>query len=126
MILWPDTFCNHFHPEVPLAAVEVLEQAGAQVVVPQTSLCRGRPPYHFGMLETAKRLLRQILDTLKPAIEAGIPIVGLEPSCIAVFHDELANLFPFVVVDPPVWAIPKTLGCRHTAPEEWRRTELKP
>lgn len=46
------------------------------------------------MLDTAKALLREILDTLRPAIQAGIPIVGLEPSCVSVFRDELTNLFP--------------------------------
>ncbi len=94
VILWPDTFNNHFHPEVARAAVEVLEEAGLQVLVPRASLCCGRPLYDFGMLGEAKRLLRQILTTLKPSIEAGIPIVGLEPSCVAVFRDELTNLFP--------------------------------
>jgi Fe-S oxidoreductase len=50
--------------------------------------------YDFGMLGAAKRLLRQILDTLRAEIEAGVPIIGLEPSCIAVFRDEMTNLFP--------------------------------
>jgi Fe-S oxidoreductase len=94
VILWPDTFNNHFHPDVAKAAVEVLEAAGFQVLVPAPSLCCGRPLYDFGMLHTAKRLLRQILDTLKPWIEAGVPVVGLEPSCLAVFRDELTGLFP--------------------------------
>ncbi|MBX6311739.1 MAG: FAD-binding oxidoreductase [Isosphaeraceae bacterium] len=94
VILWPDTFNNHFHPQTAIAAVEVLEAAGFQVVVPRASLCCGRPLYDFGMLHTAKRLLREILDTLRPEIEAGTPIVGLEPSCVAVFRDELRNLFP--------------------------------
>jgi FAD/FMN-containing dehydrogenase/Fe-S oxidoreductase len=94
VILWPDTFNNHFHPEVARAAVDVLEQAGMRVVVPYKSLCCGRPLYDFGMLHTAKRLLREILDALQPWIRAGIPIVGLEPSCVAVFRDELTNLFP--------------------------------
>ena len=67
---------------------------GFQVMVPRPSLCCGRPLYDFGMLDTAKALLRQILDTLRPEIEAGIPVVGLEPSCVAVFRDELTNLFP--------------------------------
>ncbi len=93
-ILWPDTFNNHFHPEVAQAAVEVLETAGFQVWVPERSLCCGRPLYDFGMLDTAKKLLRQVLDTLRPAIAAGIPVVGLEPSCVAVFRDEMVNLFP--------------------------------
>jgi Fe-S oxidoreductase len=95
VLLWADTFNNHFHPQAAKAAVEVLEAAGHQVWVPSASLCRGRPLYDFGMLDTAKTLLRQILTTLKPQIEAGIPLVGLEPSCLAVFRDELTNLFPF-------------------------------
>jgi FAD/FMN-containing dehydrogenase/Fe-S oxidoreductase len=94
VILWPDTFNNYLHPAPLQAAVEVLEAAGYQVVVPQQTLCCGRPLYDFGMLDTAKRLLRQILDALEPEINAGTPIVGLEPSCVAVFRDELTNLFP--------------------------------
>ncbi len=94
VLLWPDTFTNHFHPEHGKAAVEVLEDAGFRVVVPDVSLCCGRPLYDFGMLDEAERLLRQILTALRPAIEAGVPLVGLEPSCLAVFRDELLNLFP--------------------------------
>ncbi len=94
VILWADTFNNHFHPWIAQAAVEVLEHAGFQVWVPAKSLCCGRPLYDFGMLDTAQDLLRDILATLRPYIEAGIPVVGLEPSCLAVFRDELLNLFP--------------------------------
>jgi FAD/FMN-containing dehydrogenase/Fe-S oxidoreductase len=94
VILWADTFNNHFHPEIAKAAVEVLEAAGRQVWVPAQSLCCGRPLYDFGMLTAAKAQLRQILDTLRPQIQAGIPLVGLEPSCLAVFRDEMGNLFP--------------------------------
>jgi Fe-S oxidoreductase len=74
--------------------VEVLEAAGYQIEVPQQSLCCGRPLYDYGMLDLAKRQLRQILDTLRPEIEAGVPVIGLEPSCVAVFRDEMVNLFP--------------------------------
>jgi Fe-S oxidoreductase len=94
VMLWADTFNNHFHPQTLKAAVEVIEDAGYRVMVPQPSLCCGRPLYDFGMLDTAERLLQQILDTLRPEIEAGIPFVGLEPSCVAVFRDELRGLFP--------------------------------
>ena len=94
VLLWPDTFNNYFHPETAMAAVEVLEHAGFQVAIPKEKLCCGRPLYDFGMLDTAKRRLRQILDALGSEIDAGIPIVGLEPACIAVFRDELGNLFP--------------------------------
>lgn len=94
VILWPDTFNNYLKPETAVAAVEVLEGAGYQVLVPKQSLCCGRPLYDYGFLDMAEHLLRQVLDTLHPYIEDGISIVGLEPSCAAVFRDELKNLFP--------------------------------
>ncbi|MDX1583753.1 MAG: (Fe-S)-binding protein, partial [Thermoanaerobaculia bacterium] len=94
IILWPDTFNNHFHPETAEAAVEVLEASGFRVTIPERILCCGRPLYDYGFLGTAKRLLREILDELRPQIRAGIPVVGLEPSCVSVFRDELTNLFP--------------------------------
>ena len=94
VVLWPDTFNNYFYPRTARAAVEVLEALGCHVIVPQAPLCCGRPLYDFGMLAQAKRQLREILTSLRPEIEAGTPIVGLEPSCVAVFRDELTNLFP--------------------------------
>jgi FAD/FMN-containing dehydrogenase/Fe-S oxidoreductase len=94
VLLWPDTFNNHFHPATAQAAVEVLEAAGFRVIVPRAHLCCGRPLYDHGMLHRAQSLLLQILDELSPEIDAGIPVVGLEPSCVAVFRDELLNLFP--------------------------------
>jgi Fe-S oxidoreductase len=94
VVLWPDTFNNYFHPATARAAVEVLEAAGYQVVVPARALCCGRPLYDYGMLGLARRLVRQALDGLGPYVRAGIPIVGLEPSCVAVFRDELLGLFP--------------------------------
>jgi Fe-S oxidoreductase len=94
VLLWADTFNNYFHPATAIAAVEVLEAAGFEVVVPRANLCCGRPLYDFGMLDRAQSLLLQILDELSPALEAGIPIVGLEPSCVAIFRDELLNFFP--------------------------------
>src|SRR5262249_32955270 len=83
-----------FHPPVARAGVEVLEAAGYQVWVPTAPLCCGRALYDFGMLDTAKRLLLDILDALRAPIRAGVPLVGLEPSCLAGVRDELANLFP--------------------------------
>ncbi|HEY5232535.1 MAG TPA: FAD-binding and (Fe-S)-binding domain-containing protein [Verrucomicrobiae bacterium] len=94
VILWPDTFNNYFHPWVAQAAVEVLEDAGFRVEVPQQNMCCGRPLYDYGMLDTAERWLRQILDVMRPEIEAGTPFVVLEPSCGTVFRDELINLLP--------------------------------
>ena len=72
----------------------VLEHLGFEVTIPKVNLCCGRPLYDFGMLKLAKKLLRQILTELKDDIENEIPIIGLEPSCVAVFRDELTSLFP--------------------------------
>jgi Fe-S oxidoreductase len=94
VLLWPDTFNNFFHPATARAAVEVLEAAGYRVLVPDRELCCGRPLYDYGMLGVARRLLRQVLDGLRPYLHAGVPVVGLEPSCVAVFRDELVGLFP--------------------------------
>lgn len=94
VILWADTFNNFFLPDTLIAGKEVLEAAGFNVVIPKQILCCGRPLYDFGMLEDAKKLLREILHALKDDIENGTPVVGLEPSCVAVFRDELCNLYP--------------------------------
>ncbi|MGI8403991.1 MAG: FAD-binding and (Fe-S)-binding domain-containing protein [Thermomicrobiales bacterium] len=94
VLLWPDTFNNHFHPETAKAAVEVLEAAGFQVILPETWVCCGRPLYDYGMLDLAEKRLQHTLKVLRPHIRAGTPVVGLEPSCLAVFRDELHNLFP--------------------------------
>ena len=94
VILWADTFNDHFTPEVAQAGVEVLEAAGFQVCLPPGALCCGRPLYDYGFLDQAERQLRQILERLRAEIRAGTPVVGLEPSCVAVFRDELTNLFP--------------------------------
>jgi FAD/FMN-containing dehydrogenase/Fe-S oxidoreductase len=94
VILWTDTFNNNFLPETLVAGANVLEAAGFEVVITKKNLCCGRPLYDFGMLNTAKRLLVDIMSNLKDEIQQGVPIVGLEPSCVAVFRDELRNLFP--------------------------------
>jgi len=94
VLLWPDTFNNHFLPETAMAAVEVLENAGYHVTIPRRQLCCGRPLYDFGFLKTAKRLLEETMDALQPELEEGVPIIGLEPSCVSVFRDELTGLYP--------------------------------
>jgi FAD/FMN-containing dehydrogenase/Fe-S oxidoreductase len=93
VVLFPDTFNNFFEPHVAIAAVEVLERAGFRVIVPRYQLCCGRPLYDQGMLERAKARLRDVMDALDPFVAVGIPIVGLEPSCILTFRDELPSLF---------------------------------
>jgi Fe-S oxidoreductase len=92
VILWADTFNNYFQPEVAKAAVEVLEDAGFQVEVPAQDLCCGRPLYDYGMLDLAVRKLRQTLAGLKQQTQDGVPVVVLEPSCAAVFREEMSDL----------------------------------
>lgn len=94
VVLWPDTFNDHFKPETAWAAAVVLEKAGYDVELPSRRYCCGRTLYDFGMLDKAKAKLKQIMIGLRDEIEAGIPIVGLEPACVSVFRDELPNLFP--------------------------------
>lgn len=94
VMLWADTFSNHFYPETAQAATKVLEAAGYRVLIPPQGLCCGRPLYDFGMLDDAKAYLERVMNVLSAQIDAEMPIIGLEPSCISVFRDELTNLFP--------------------------------
>jgi FAD/FMN-containing dehydrogenase/Fe-S oxidoreductase len=94
VILWPDTFNNHYHPDVAIAATQFLERAGWHVIVPRAHLCCGRPLYDYGMLDTAKAWLEDILEVLRPLIREGVPMIGLEPSCTATFRDELCSILP--------------------------------
>ena len=94
VVLFPDTFNDFLHPEVLKATAEVLESAGRRVEVPSGFLCCGRPLYDYGMLDTAERFLDRLLERLRPWIRAGVHVVGAEPSCLAVFRDELPNLKP--------------------------------
>ncbi|HEX8940642.1 MAG TPA: FAD-binding and (Fe-S)-binding domain-containing protein, partial [Candidatus Limnocylindrales bacterium] len=94
VVLWPDTFTEHFRPAAGLATARVLGAAGFEVLVPGGDVCCGRPLYDYGFLGQARRLLRRSLDVLEPAIDAGLPMVVPEPSCASVFRDELVGLFP--------------------------------
>ncbi|WP_260735378.1 FAD-binding and (Fe-S)-binding domain-containing protein [Tunturiibacter lichenicola] len=94
VFLWADTFNNYFHPSAMRAAHQVLTTAGFRVTLPTQHLCCGRPLYDFGMLDTAKDYLLKTLGALTAQLQAGTPIVVLEPSCASVFRDELTNLFP--------------------------------
>jgi FAD/FMN-containing dehydrogenase/Fe-S oxidoreductase len=94
VLLWPDTFNDHFHPETAIAATRVLERAGFEVAIPDRPVCCGRPLYDYGMLDTARAWLQDTIAALGPELEAGTSIVVLEPSCAAVFRDELGELMP--------------------------------
>jgi FAD/FMN-containing dehydrogenase/Fe-S oxidoreductase len=93
IVLWPDTFNNYFRPQTAIAATNLLERLGFQVVIPDRPLCCGRPLYDWGMLDAAKKLWRETMSSLHAEIEAGTPIVGLEPACVSAFRDELPGLF---------------------------------
>ena len=94
VLLFTDTFNNYFTPGTATSALAVLRAAGLDVVIPGGHLCCGRPLYDFGFLAEAKQYLRNVMERLAPAIDAGVSMVVLEPSCASVFRDELRNLFP--------------------------------
>jgi FAD/FMN-containing dehydrogenase/Fe-S oxidoreductase len=94
VLLWPDTFTAHFHPHVGQAAVQVLEDAGWRVRMPEQALCCGLTWISTGQLDTARRVLRRTIDALAEHVRAGGLVVGLEPSCTAVFRSDMAELFP--------------------------------
>ncbi|HEY2641040.1 MAG TPA: FAD-linked oxidase C-terminal domain-containing protein, partial [Streptosporangiaceae bacterium] len=94
VVLWPDTFTNYFHPRVGQAAVQVLEDAGWRVIVPARRMCCGLTWISTGQLATAKRRLQQTVAQLAPHVREGGYVVGLEPSCTAVFRSDATELFP--------------------------------
>jgi FAD/FMN-containing dehydrogenase/Fe-S oxidoreductase len=94
VLLWPDTWNNYYHPQTLAAADRVLQAAGFDVHVPKGHLCCGRPLYDFGFLTEARAYLERVMSTLGAEIDAGLPIVFLEPSCASVFRDELRSFFP--------------------------------
>jgi Fe-S oxidoreductase len=94
VMLWVDTWNNFFTPEIAIAATRVLERSGYDVRIPSRPLCCGRPLYDYGFLRQARRFLDRTIDALRPDVRAGVPVVGLEPSCVSVFRDELTNLLP--------------------------------
>jgi FAD/FMN-containing dehydrogenase/Fe-S oxidoreductase len=94
VLLWVDTFTDHFSPEVGRAAVRVLEAAGYAVQITGEPVCCGLTWISTGQLDCARRQLRRTLRALGPALRAGIPVVGLEPSCTAVLRGDITELLP--------------------------------
>jgi Fe-S oxidoreductase len=94
VMLWLDTFTNGFSPSVGIAAVQVLEAAGFSVRIPGDEVCCGLTWISTGQLDGARRQLRRTLTALDPAVQQGIPIVGLEPSCTAVLRSDVAEVLP--------------------------------
>jgi FAD/FMN-containing dehydrogenase/Fe-S oxidoreductase len=94
VVVWPDTFTNHFHSAIGKAAVEVLEAAGFRVKVPRSAVCCALTWISTGQLDVAKRVLAHTVDVLREDLRRGTPVVGLEPSCTAVFRADAAELLP--------------------------------
>ncbi|MEU7432330.1 FAD-linked oxidase C-terminal domain-containing protein [Streptomyces sioyaensis] len=92
VMLWADSFNNHFSPEVLSAGVAVLEDAGFRVQVPDGTQCCGLTWITTGQLGVARRIARRTTAALRPAVRAGIPVVGLEPSCTAALRSDLPEL----------------------------------
>ena len=92
VVLWADTFTNYFAPDVGIAAVAVLEAAGYSVTLSRSGDCCGLTWISTGQLDTARAVMNQALAGLAPYSEAGLPVVGLEPSCVAAFRGDAAGL----------------------------------
>jgi FAD/FMN-containing dehydrogenase/Fe-S oxidoreductase len=92
VLLWVDTFTDYFTPSVGKAAVRLLESAGFSVRITERSECCGLTWISTGQLPTARRKIRSSLIAMRPHVAAGVPVVGIEPSCTAVFRSDAAEL----------------------------------
>ncbi|PKW16682.1 FAD-binding and (Fe-S)-binding domain-containing protein [Saccharopolyspora spinosa] len=92
VMLWVDTFTEHFTPAVAVAAARVLESAGYSVSISPRGTCCGLTWVSTGQLGVARRLLAKSIRSLAPVAQSGVPIVGLEPSCAAVFRGDAQEL----------------------------------
>jgi FAD/FMN-containing dehydrogenase/Fe-S oxidoreductase len=124
VLLWVDTFTDHFTPEVGQAAVRVLEAAGYAVQITERPVCCGLTWISTGQLDGARRQLRRSLDALAPALRAGIPIVGLEPSCTAVLRGEITELLPADSRARQVKTATRTLAELLTSTGQWQPPDL--
>jgi len=94
VVLFLDTYTQYQYPEVGIAAVDVLEAAGYRVELVSEQACCGRPMISKGLLKDAKALAETNIRALTPYVEAGIPVIGLEPSCLFTLRDEYLDFFP--------------------------------
>jgi FAD/FMN-containing dehydrogenase/Fe-S oxidoreductase len=92
VVVWADTFTDGFASDSGRAAVAVLEQAGLRVGVVGESACCGLTWISTGQLTAARRILRRTVDVLHPYVERGVPVVGLEPSCLATLRSDAVEL----------------------------------
>ncbi|MCA9858283.1 MAG: FAD-binding protein [Thermomicrobiales bacterium] len=94
VVYFHDTFATYNYPNIAMAAVELLEAAGFQVIVEERRACCGRPMLSKGLVADARRSARKNVELLAPHARLGIPIVGTEPSCILTLRDEYIDLLP--------------------------------
>jgi FAD/FMN-containing dehydrogenase/Fe-S oxidoreductase len=130
-LLWADTFTDHFSPAAGRAAAAVLARAGYRVEVPDEPLCCGLTWISTGQLDTARRVLSRTVARLAALTDDGTPLVGLEPSCLAVLrHDapallgadgavgdvaRRASTLAGLLAATPGWAPPDLRGVRAVA-----------
>ncbi|WP_411113297.1 FAD-binding and (Fe-S)-binding domain-containing protein [Streptomyces sp. 029-5] len=93
-VLWPDTFTEYLTPSVGRAAVRVFESAGIGVVAPPQGgrVCCGLTYVSTGQLDRARTVMRRTLDLMEPLLDAGLPVVVLEPSCAGALTTDLPEL----------------------------------
>ena len=124
VMLWVDTFTDYFTPQTGIAAVQVLEEAGFSVRVPEDRLCCGLTWISTGQLGVARRILGRSVSRLAPTADAGIPIVGLEPSCTAVFRGDALELLGPTAEAKAVAGSFRTLAELLTDTPSWRPPDL--
>src|SRR5262249_50184637 len=97
VVLFVDTFTRYFEPDNARAAVNVLTRAGYNVIVPSPRdrgrpLCCGRTFLTEGLVDEARAEARRMIDAFKPYVARGVPVIGLEPSCLFSLKDEFQGL----------------------------------
>ena len=120
MVVFVDTFTEAFAPHVGEAAAEVLSAAGYAVTFTRQGACCGLTWISTGQREEARRRVGDLVRLLAPAAEAGIPVVGLEPSCTAVLRSEAVDLLAGTDDEARARAV---AGATHTLAEVLDQTE---
>jgi Fe-S oxidoreductase len=120
VLLWVDTFTEHFAPEVGQAAVRVLQDAGYDVQITDKPVCCGLTWISTGQLSGARSKLQRTLTALDQAVRFGTPIVALEPSCAAVLRHDLVALLPKDPRSAQVAAATRTLAELLGRTQDWR------
>lgn len=94
VVLWPDSFNSSLGTSPATAAVEVLEALGYTVEIPQEFVCCGLTWHSTGQLDMTKRVLEQTAKVMKPYLDRGLPVIGVEPSCTVMLRSEATELSP--------------------------------